>query len=68
MSDKKKGILNIDLGFGEPFEALGKEVAPNERALSGELGDDMLDLALGKKHVKRLKGYVPTHKKGLLDL
>ncbi len=69
MVDKKRrGILDTDLGLDKPFAGLAKEVAPNERALTGELGDEMLDVALGRPHVKRIKGPQKQTKKGLLDL
>ncbi len=62
-----KKLVDWNEYLDAPFKGLAKEVAPNERALSGDLGDEILSESLGKKHVKKLPGPKPP-RKGLLDL
>ena len=64
MTNKKTWNEYLD----EPFKKLGKEVAPNDKALSGELGDEIFDEVFGKKHTKKLPGPKSNKPKGLFDL
>jgi hypothetical protein len=41
--------------LNEPFKELAKEVAPNEKALSGELDKQIFDDVFGTKNAKRSK-------------
>ncbi len=61
---QKKGLLDVDLDFDEPFKELHRLVAPRKEALTGELGFDILKESLGKTP----KGYGPAKAKGILDL
>ncbi len=64
MADKKTWNEYLD----EPFKRLAKDVAPNEKAVSGELGDEIFDEVFGKPHQKKLPGPKSNKPKGLLDL
>ena len=57
MSDKRKIGWNEYLN--EPFEELAKEVAPNEKALSGELDKQIFDDVFGEGYTKKPKSIKP---------
>jgi len=67
MAKMKNEYLGGDFDLDKPFEDLGKLVKPKKKALSGELGDEMLDAALGRPHKKWDKPKTKRNK-GLFDL